>query len=170
MPGEDTTNMGAVTAHLRALSHVMELRILIVDDDELVRTHFGQQLEACAVKVTYAANGAEALAMLEKEPVPLVMVDWLMPVMDGIEFTETLRARGMTDIYIVMLTVRDASIDYERGYRAGVDDYLSKQVTDQDIFARIHAGPGFATFMLRRALRETQAALAEATSGKGGPA
>ena len=164
MPAENTINMGAVTTRLRTLSQVMELNIMIVDDDELVRTLIGDRLESRGMMVSYAADGAAALALLEKQPLPVVLVDWQMPVMDGIEFTEALRARGMVDTYLIMLTTRDNSIDYERGYRAGVDDYLTKRVTDQDMLARIHAG--FATFKLRRALRETQIALAEATRGK----
>ena len=161
MSAVENINTGAVTTRLISLSRLMDLSILIVEDDELVRTLIGDRLTTRVMKVTYAADGAAALAMLEKNPVPVVMVDWQMPVMDGIEFTEALRARGVFDTYIIMLTTRDNSIDIERGYRAGVDDYLTKKVTDQDMLARIHAG--FATYKLRRALHAAQAALAEAT-------
>jgi DNA-binding response OmpR family regulator len=83
-----------------------------------------------------------------------------MPVMSGIELTERLRARGMDESYIIMLTARDSTLDYEVGYRAGVDDYLTKKVRDAELLARIHSG--LSTFALRRSLKETRAALADA--------
>ena len=91
-----------------------------------------------------------------------MITDWLMPVMDGIAFTEALRGRGATDTYIIMLTMREASVDYERGYVAGVDDYLSKRVPDAELFARITAA--FNTLALRRSLKEAQAALEQAAA------
>jgi DNA-binding response OmpR family regulator len=91
--------------------------------------------------------------------------------MTGIELTERLRARGVEDSYIIMLTGRDSTLDYEEGYRAGVDDYLTKKVRDLELLARIHAG--FSTYALRRSLKEARAdlkearaALAEALSAK----
>jgi PleD family two-component response regulator len=84
-----------------------------------------------------------------------------MPVMGGIAFTEALRARGVDDTYVIMLTMRESSMDYERGYLAGVDDYLTKRLPDAELFARIHAA--FNTLALRRSLKETQAALATAS-------
>jgi PleD family two-component response regulator len=81
-----------------------------------------------------------------------------MPVMDGIAFTETLRARGVDDTYVIMLTMRESSLDYERGYFAGVDDYLTKKLPDAELFARVHAA--FNTLALRRTLKETRAQLA----------
>ena len=91
-----------------------------------------------------------------------------MPVMDGIAFTEALRGRGATDTYIIMLTMREASVDYERGYVAGVDDYLSKRVPDAELFARITAA--FNTLALRRSLKEAQAALEQAAASTLSPA
>jgi two-component system sensor histidine kinase ChiS len=87
-----------------------------------------------------------------------------MPVMNGIELTERLRARGMDDSYIIMLTSRDSSLDYEVGYRAGVDDYLTKKVHDTELLARIHSG--FSTYALRRSLKEVRAELAAALAEK----
>jgi PleD family two-component response regulator len=82
--------------------------------------------------------------------------------MDGISFTEALRHRGTTDTYIIMLTMREASVDYERGYVAGVDDYLSKRMPDAELWARITAA--FNTLALRRSLKEAQAALEQAAA------
>jgi DNA-binding response OmpR family regulator len=164
MKDEDTIEMGAVTGRLRALAQDMNLTILIVDDDELERALISDRLEARGFEVARAANGAEALALLEGPVIPVLLVDWSMPVMTGIELTEQLRARGMDESYIIMLTARDSNLDYEVGYRAGVDDYLTKKVRDSELLARIHSG--FSTFALRRSLKEVRATLAEVLADK----
>jgi len=160
MQQEDTIEMGAVTGRLRALSKDMQLTILIVDDDELERLLLADRLEARGFEVARAANGEEALALLEGPCIPVLLVDWSMPVMTGIELTQRLRARGVEDSYIIMLTARDTTLDYEEGYRAGVDDYLTKKVRDLELLARIHSG--FSTYALRRSLKEARASLKEA--------
>jgi DNA-binding response OmpR family regulator len=81
-----------------------------------------------------------------------------MPVMDGLEFTLELRRRGITDTFVIMLTVLDSSFDYERAYESGVDDYLSKKQPDVELHARIHSA--FTTLHLRRELQAARAALA----------
>jgi DNA-binding response OmpR family regulator len=164
MQEEDTIDTGAVTGKLRALAHNMRLNILVVDDDELERVLVADRLESRGFEVTRAANGADAIAKLEGQVFPVILVDWSMPIMSGIEFTETLRKSGVDESYIIMLTARDSTLDHEAGYRAGVDDYLTKKVCDTEILARIHAGLN--TFNLRHALKETRAALADAVATK----
>jgi two-component system NtrC family sensor kinase len=160
MKDEDTIDMGAVTGRLRSLAKEMQLKILVVDDDELERALIADRLEGRGFQVTRAADGEEALRLLELQCFPVLLVDWSMPVMTGIELTERLRARGMDESYIIMLTSRDGTLDYEMGYQAGVDDYLTKKVRDAELLARIHSGLN--TFALRRSLKETRAALADA--------
>jgi CheY-like chemotaxis protein len=164
---EDDINSGVVTGRLRALSEDMPLSVLIVDDDELERTLIADRLGTRGIKVGEAANGAEALERLAQGLVPVVVVDWHMPVMDGIEFTEKFRARGPGDTYVIMLTSRREDFDFERGYQAGVDDYLTKGVREPELIARIHAG--LHTYSLRVQLREARAALALAAKRKAGP-
>jgi len=160
MMEEDSIDTGAVTGKLKALAQDMRLKVLVVDDDELERLLVADRLEARGFEVARAANGVEALAKLEGQSFPVILADWLMPVMSGIELTEKLRASGVDESYIIMLTARDTTLDYEAGYRAGVDDYLTKKVLDTELLARIHAGLN--TFNLRRSLKETRAALADA--------
>jgi CheY-like chemotaxis protein len=121
MEGEDTIDMGAVTGKLKALAQDMRLKILVVDDDELECILVGDRLEARGFEVTRAADGADALTRLESQSFPVILVDWLMPIMDGIELTEKLRNAALDDSYIIMLTSRDSKLDYEVGYRALVD-------------------------------------------------
>jgi sigma-B regulation protein RsbU (phosphoserine phosphatase) len=163
---EDDINSGAVTRRLRMLAADLPLKVLIVDDDELERALIGDRLVQRGIKVLEAGDGAAALALLRNEPVPVVVVDWHMPVMDGIEFTERFRAELPGDTYVIMLTARKEDFDFERGYSAGVDDFLTKEVREPELIARIHAG--LHTYSLRAQLRETRAALQGASDNRAG--
>jgi CheY-like chemotaxis protein len=149
---------GAVTSRLLALSDPFDKRILVVDDDELELSLIADRLRARKLEVSQAANGQEALDTLARQWFPVVITDWQMPVMDGLEFTRELRKRGTTDTFVIMLTVLDSSFDYERAYESGVDDYLSKKQPDVELYARIHSA--FTTLSLRRELQAARAALA----------
>ena len=153
---ETDINSGAMTQRLRALAADRPLSVLIVDDDELERALIADRLSQRGIKVHEAGDGAQALELLRREPIPVVVVDWHMPVMDGIEFTERFRDEIPGDTYVIMLTARKDEFDFERGYRAGVDDYLTKEVREPELIARIHAGLN--TYSLRAQLRETRAA------------
>ena len=151
-----------IATRMSVLGRALPSRVLLVDDDELELELMADRLEAAGFEVACASHGEAALQLIEQQWYPLVITDWLMPVMDGISFTEALRHRGATDTYIIMLTMREASVDYERGYVAGVDDYLSKRVPDAELWARITAA--FNTLALRRSLKEAQAALEQAAA------
>lgn len=158
MSFDDDINAGAITNRLKTLSEAMPLAVLIVDDDELERALIGDRLAQRGISIAEAANGVEALDRLRKEEIPVVVVDWHMPVMNGIEFTEKFRAEIPGDTYVIMLTTRREDFDFERGYRAGVDDFLTKGVREPELIARIHTG--LHTHSLRVQLRQARAALA----------
>src|SRR5690348_17400133 len=82
---DDDINSGAVTCRLRALSADMPLCVLVVDDDALERALIADRLAERGINTLQAADGAEALAMLQGTPVQVIVVDWQMPVMDGID-------------------------------------------------------------------------------------
>lgn len=147
----------AMAMRMSVLTRALPMRILLVDDDELELELLADRIGAAGFEIARAMNGQEALAMLEGKWYPLIITDWQMPVLDGIAFTEALRARGVDDTYVIMLTMRESTMDYERGYLAGVDDYLTKRLPDAELFARIHAA--FNTIALRRSLKEAQQAL-----------
>jgi CheY-like chemotaxis protein len=152
-------NESILTRRILAVAQGSEAKILVVDDDEITLASIGDLLQGRGFNVRTACNGAEALSIFEQEWFPLLLTDWCMPVMDGLELTRSLRARGVTDTYVIMLTALGTDLDYERAYEAGVDDYLIKQVPDIELFARLHAG--FCTLNLRRALRDAHTALAD---------
>lgn len=144
---------------LRAREHGIPAKILLVDDDELELSLMADRLRAVGYEIAIAHNGEEALRTLDEQWFPLILADWHMPVMDGLQLIEQIRLRGGSDSYFIMLSGRASSEDFERGYSAGVDDYLSKKWPDADLLARIEAGLN--TVALRRSLREARAALAE---------
>ena len=164
MSSDNTIDAGAITTRLRALSTDTSLAILVIDDDELARALLSDRLSAQGFQVMQAADGREALRLTESHQFGVLLVDWQMPEMDGIELTQQLRARSMNDTCVIMLTARDGDVDFQQGYLAGVDDYLSKKVRDVELLARIHSA--FTTYSLRRELRETRAQLAAALASK----
>jgi PleD family two-component response regulator len=159
--GENSVDTALDLTQLRAPSETGErsvpMKILVVDDDELELSLMSDRLTAAGFQVVTANDGASALRLLEEQWFPIVLTDWQMPVMDGIQLIERLRDRGGDDSYFIMLSVRSSREDFERGYGAGVDDYLSKKSPDPELLARIRAG--FHTVELRRSLRQTRAAL-----------
>jgi two-component system, cell cycle response regulator len=153
-------NIEAMATRMSVLTRALPMRILLVDDDDLELALLADRIGGAGFEVERAMNGQEALERLRGQWFPLIITDWQMPVMDGIAFTEAMRSRGVDDTYVIMLTMRESTLDYERGYLAGVDDYLTKRLPDAELFARIHAA--FNTIALRRSLKEAQDALATA--------
>jgi len=160
----DRFHDGAVTARIQVLAQAIEAKILVVDDDDLELALLSDWLSSCGLSVRQANNGAEALKCLAGEWFPVVLTDWQMPIMTGIELTEKLRARNVTDTFVIMLTVLDGDFDFERAYEAGVDDYLSKKRSRVELLARIHSA--FATVRLRKALSDANARLTTLESAR----
>jgi two-component system, cell cycle response regulator len=137
----------------------MPARILVVDDDEIELSLMSDRLTAVGFDVLTARDGAEALSLLKDDWIPVVLADWQMPVMDGIELVKAIRERGNDESYIIMLSIRADAEDFERGYGAGADDYLSKKSPDAEILARVEGGLN--AVALRRSLHEARAALSK---------
>ncbi len=112
--------------------------ILVVDDDRNTRRYMRAVLEAADYTVSEAADGVEALKMMEKDYVDLVVLDIMMPEMDGYEFTETLRS-VQNNLPILMVSARQLSEDRKKGFRAGIDDYMTKPVDMEELVLRIQA-------------------------------
>lgn len=126
-------------------------RVLLVDDDELELELMADRLRSLGFETHTVSDGNAALDLLRTQSFPLVITDWQMPHMDGIKLTERLRAEGDHETYIIMLTVLDDASSHERGYYAGVDDYLSKRAPDAKVVMAIRAA--FRAVEMRRALR-----------------
>src|SRR5688572_13383619 len=139
-------------------------RVLLVDDDELELELMADRLRSLGFETHTVSDGSAALDLLRTQSFPLVITDWQMPHMNGIQMTERLRAEGDNETYIIMLTVLDDDSSHERGYFAGVDDYLSKRAPDAKVVMAIRAA--FKAVEMRRALRAAkEQKAAEAISG-----
>jgi len=112
--------------------------VLVVDDDRAVRESLRRSLEFNGYDVSLAADGAEALATLGSAHPDVVVMDVMMPRLDGIETTRALRATG-NDVPVLVLTARDAVGDRVEGLDAGADDYLTKPFALQELLARLRA-------------------------------
>jgi two-component system response regulator MprA len=112
--------------------------VLVVDDDRAVRESLRRSLEFNGYAVSLAADGAEALAGIGGIAPDVVVMDVMMPRLDGIETTKSLRKAG-NDVPILVLTARDAVGDRVEGLDAGADDYLTKPFALQELLARLRA-------------------------------
>ncbi len=113
-------------------------RILVVDDDRAVRDSLRRSLEFNGYVVDVAADGAEALARVPAIGPDVIVMDVMMPRLDGLEATKALRAAG-NDVPILVLTARDAVHDRVDGLDAGADDYLTKPFALEEMLARLRA-------------------------------
>jgi len=116
----------------------MEPRLLVVDDDRDVRDSLRRALGYAGFAVATAANGAEALAWVARSPVDLIILDVLMPMLDGLETCKALRGRG-DSTPVLMLTARESIDDRVTGLAAGADDYLVKPFALRELVARVNA-------------------------------
>lgn len=117
--------------------------ILVVDDDKHTRMLLKAILENANYTVTTANDGLEALDALEKQHIDLVVLDIMMPNMDGYEFTKTIRQTDNA-LPILMVTAKQLPQDEKRGFLVGTDDYITKPIDEEKLLLRIKA-------LLRRA-------------------
>jgi len=116
----------------------MSAHILIVDDDTRVINALRRTLAYEGYSVSVAANGEAALAVARNKPPDLVILDLMLPGMDGLEVCRRLRAAG-DGIAILMLTARDTVADRVAGLEIGADDYLVKPFALEELLARVKA-------------------------------
>jgi two-component system KDP operon response regulator KdpE len=115
----------------------MAQKILVVDDDPTLLRFLLDFLNGESFTVVSANNGPEGLRVAYREHPDLVILDVMMPVMDGWEVCA--RLREMSDVPIILLTAKSAESDKLRGFRLGVDDYVTKPFSFAELSARIHA-------------------------------
>ena len=118
-------------------------QILVVDDDKNTRLLLKAVLQAENYNVFTADNGETALKVMDKEYIDLVVVDIMMPKMDGYEFTKILR-EGDNNLPILMISAKQLPADKQKGFLVGTDDYMTKPIDETEMLLRIKA-------LLRRA-------------------
>jgi two-component system, OmpR family, response regulator MtrA len=115
----------------------VKARILVVDDDEALSEMIGIVLRNDGFEPTFCADGSQALEMFRSSRPDLVLLDLMLPGMDGIEVCQAIRAES--DTPIVMLTAKADTSDVVRGLEAGADDYVPKPFKPAELVARVRA-------------------------------
>lgn len=123
------------------------MRVLLIEDDAVLRLGIKRQLEADGYRVDMAADGEDGLFQAREYPVDLAIVDLGLPKLNGLAVVQTLRAEGRT-LPILILTARGSWQDKVKGLETGADDYLVKPFEYPELAARVKA-------LLRRALKAT---------------
>lgn len=117
--------------------------IMVVEDNADMRELFCTVLSDSGYRCLPASDGLEALDIMDKEYIDLVVADIMMPGMDGYSLTEAIRDSGM-DLPILMVTAKDQFDDLRKGFRSGADDYMVKPINVKELVLRVEA-------LLRRA-------------------
>lgn len=112
--------------------------ILVVDDHAHIRRLYEYTLEKNGYKPFTAANGEEALNVLETEHIDLIILDVMMPVLDGYGFLKEIRSSG-SEVPVLVITARDSSEDVRKAFTLGTDDFMVKPVDEVEMLLRIKA-------------------------------
>lgn len=119
----------------------MAIRILVVDDDSFIRSFLKKRLTANNYEVILAENGEEGLALAKAQHPHLIISDWMMPKMDGVEFCKLAKNDDeLKYTYFILLTARDTAEDKIAGMEHGADDFMTKPFNDKELLARINVG------------------------------
>ncbi|KRM97999.1 response regulator [Lactobacillus taiwanensis DSM 21401] len=122
-----------------------DIKILLVEDEESLASFIQPELELEGYSVFWAQNGKDGLELFKKEKPTLILLDWMLPIYDGI--TVLRRIRKVSDVPIIMLTARNQASDISNALDQGLDDYMTKPFEIEELFARIRV-------ILRRLERE----------------
>jgi two-component system, OmpR family, phosphate regulon response regulator PhoB len=116
----------------------MSASILVIEDEEPLQVLLRYNLESEGYKVRHSAQGEEALYLVNEEKPDLILLDWMLPGISGIEVCRLIRAKPEArDIPIIMLTARSEEAERVRGLATGADDYLVKPFSVPELLARI---------------------------------
>ena len=114
--------------------------VLIVEDEEALVTLLRYNLEKESFQVVSASDGEEALILAKEETPDLILLDWMLPLMSGIELCRRLRrSPGLSKVPIIMLTAKGEETDKVRGLDSGADDYVTKPFSPAELIARMRA-------------------------------
>ncbi|WP_439122528.1 phosphate regulon transcriptional regulator PhoB [Marivita sp.] len=114
--------------------------VLVVEDEPAQREVLGYNLEAEGFRVAKAENGEEALILVDEEQPDIIVLDWMLPNVSGIEVCRQLKTRPDTrNVPIIMLSARSEEVDRVRGLETGADDYVIKPYSVVELMARVRA-------------------------------
>jgi two-component system phosphate regulon response regulator PhoB len=117
----------------------MPNHILIVDDESAIRDMVRMALELDGFVVSDASNAHQAATLLEQHDIDLILLDWMMPGVSGIDFAARIKREGKFHVGIIMLTARSEEDDVLRGLDIGADDYIKKPFSTKELISRSKA-------------------------------
>lgn len=121
-------------------SDALKPRVLVVEDEAALVTLLRYNLEKAGFDVAAAGDGEEAMVQVAERTPDLVLLDWMLPLVSGIEVCRRLRRDPETrDVPVIMLTARGEEADRVRGLNCGADDYVTKPFSPSELIARVHA-------------------------------
>lgn len=138
------------------------MRVLVVDDNHDICQNIGDYLELFGHVLDFAYNGPHALHLALVGEYDVIVLDLMLPGMDGLDVCREIRAGAKSEVPILMLTARDTLPDKLDGFRAGTDDYLVKPFASKELLARLHA-----LHNRRKRHREPQLVVGDLTLNKG---
>ena len=118
---------------------IVSAHLLIVDDEAAIRDMVRMALELDGFTVSDASNAHQAAKTLESDDIDLILLDWMMPGISGIDFAARIRRSGDNQTGIIMLTAKDDEDDLIRGLDIGADDYVKKPFSTKELISRINA-------------------------------
>jgi sigma-B regulation protein RsbU (phosphoserine phosphatase) len=142
------------------------LQILVIDDDPTIRMTLQRFLKSQGYDAIVAKDGEEGLAKARELRPSLIICDWMMPIIDGLEVCRQVKSSpDLANIYLILLTARDQEVDLVRGLEMGADDFLSKPLRINELRARVRAGLRLyqATEEIQRQKRLIEQELAQAS-------
>lgn len=138
------------------------MRVLVVDDDHNICRNIGDYLELFGHVRDFAHNGRDALQCTLVREYDVIVLDLMLPGMDGLDVCRELRAGTQSEVPVLMLTARDTLPEKLDGFRAGADDYLVKPFAMQELLARLHS-----LHALRKGCRAHQLVVGDLTLDRG---
>lgn len=118
----------------------MATKVLVIDDEEDYRIIIEDVLRSAGMEVRLARDGEEGLRMLKEMPAEIVLVDWMMPKLDGEHFCRAMRAEPkLKDLPVIMLTVKQTADEELEALHFGVDDFVVKPFKAPELLARVRA-------------------------------
>lgn len=113
-------------------------KILLIEDEENIRKIIAYDLKNAGHEIVECADGRQALEEASKAYFDVMIIDWMLPEVSGIELVKSFRKKGIDSI-LMMLTARDDEADILHAFAEGVDDYITKPFSPRELLARIHA-------------------------------
>lgn len=113
-------------------------KILLIEDEENIRKIIAYDLNKAGYDIVEAQDGNQALQIAEKDDFDVLIIDWMLPHVSGIDIVKKLRENGKNSI-MIMLTARDDESDILKAFEIGVDDYITKPFSPRELLARVNA-------------------------------